>query len=542
VKKFLVAAIFGLAGLAAFAGTCTVTNMSIVQTDGSHMTIGGQVNNNSGANILQHNILVAFLDSGNNLVETQSVPGCLNSIPDGQVDFFSATSTHAASTINSSLGLARVAFDSTFRVGTTSSQNVSISNITANRTTSTTPATLTVAGTVTNNTGTLYAPNVCIVVRTSAGNVLITGRVSLSDISSGNNRTFSDTITVPNDSTASSVDIWVDGHDASGIPTTPQSQTGTSVATGGTVASHLSFSVQPVGNVLVNQAFATSPTVQILDASNLLVTAGSGSTLAVTLSVLPSSVPAGEAVPVVTCGSGNPMNAVAGVAAFTTCAVSHAGPNLQLTATASVTTATSNAFLINPGTATALSFSTQPVGSTGGLPFATQPVVRVVDATAGGGDTVWTGTNSNASITLAAITGPSTIAGCTNNPLSAVAGVATFANCSLALGGSYSLTAAAGGLTTATSTAFTMAPAPQTITFAALANHVVADSPVTVTATATSSLAVTFTTTSAVGICTVTTGGVVTLVGPGVCTIKADQAGNTQWNPAATVTQAFTIS
>ncbi len=135
MKKFLVAAIFGLAGLAAFAGTCTITHMSIVQTDGSHMTIGGQVDNNSGANILQHNILVAFLDSGNNLVETQSVPGCLNSVPDGHSDFFSATSTHAASTINSSLGLARIAFDSTFRVGTTSSQNVTISNVTANRTT-----------------------------------------------------------------------------------------------------------------------------------------------------------------------------------------------------------------------------------------------------------------------------------------------------------------------------------------------------------------------------------------------------------------------
>jgi hypothetical protein len=536
VKKFLVAAIFGLAGLAAFAGTCTITHMSIVQTDGSHMTIGGQVDNNSGANILQHNVLVAFLDSGMNLVETQSVPGCLNSVQNGQSDFFSATSTHAASSITSSVGLARIAFDSTFRVGTTSSQNVTISNVTANRTTTTTPATLTVTGKVTNNSGTLYSPGVCTVVRTSAGNVLIAGRTSLSQMSSGNSQTFTDTFTVPNDTTAWSVDVWVDGLDASGIPTTPTSWTGTSVATGGTVASHLSFSQQPVGNVLVNQAFAISPTVQILDSSNLLVSAGSGSTLAVTLSVLPSSVPAGEAVPVVTCGSGNPMNAVAGVAAFTTCAVSHAGPNLQLTATASVTSATSSTFLINPGAATALAFTTTPAG-TGGTAFTTQPVVRVVDAI---GDTVWTGTNSNASITLAAITGPSAIAGCTNNPLAAASGVATFTSCSLALGGTYSLTAAAGGLTGVTSASFVVAGAPQTITFAAIADSAAGLFPMTVAPTASSGLTVTLTSTT-LPVCTVS-GFVITRVIPGTCSITASQAGNSAYAAATPVIRSFAIT
>jgi hypothetical protein len=207
-------------------------------------------------------------------------------------------------------------------------------------------------------------------------------------------------------------------------------------------ADHLSFSTQPVGNVLVNQFFTTMPVVTIKDVGNATVTIGPDSTKAVTLSVLVSSPPAAEVVPVLTCDSGTTVTAVAGVATFSGCRLNHAGPSPQLTATASgVASATSASFAINPGAATALSFSTAPAGAVSSTAFTTQPVVRVVDANA---DTVWTGTNSNASVTLAAIGGPSALAGCTTNPITATAGVATFGNCSLALVGIYSLTANGG--------------------------------------------------------------------------------------------------
>ena len=115
MKKLIAAAVFGLAGLAAFAGTCTITRISLVNTDGTHDTFGGQLDNSSGVNILQHNFLVSFLDSGNNVVETMTVAGCTRSIQDGTSGFFSATSSRPASETN--VGLARIAFDSAFRVG-----------------------------------------------------------------------------------------------------------------------------------------------------------------------------------------------------------------------------------------------------------------------------------------------------------------------------------------------------------------------------------------------------------------------------------------
>ena len=61
------------------------------------------------------------------------------------------------------------------------------------------------------------------------------------------------------------------------------------------------------------------------------------------------------------------------------------------------------------------------------------------------------------------------------------------------------------------------------------------------TASATSSLAPTFTS-STTGVCTITSGGALTFVTAGSCTIDADQAGNTTWNAATTVTQIFTVN
>lgn len=89
---------------------------------------------------------------------------------------------------------------------------------------------------------------------------------------------------------------------------------------------------------------------------------------------------------------------------------------------------------------------------------------------------------------------------------------------------------------------FPIAKANQTITFNALADKLVGDPAFTVSATSTSTLAVTF---GATGDCTVA-GSTVSLTTPatlpGNCTITASQAGNANFNAAASVPQTFAIN
>ena len=63
----------------------------------------------------------------------------------------------------------------------------------------------------------------------------------------------------------------------------------------------------------------------------------------------------------------------------------------------------------------------------------------------------------------------------------------------------------------------------------------------TLSASATSGLPVTFSS-STTGVCTVTSGGALTFVAAGSCTIDANQAGNSVWNAAATVSQTFSVN
>jgi hypothetical protein len=85
---------------------------------------------------------------------------------------------------------------------------------------------------------------------------------------------------------------------------------------------------------------------------------------------------------------------------------------------------------------------------------------------------------------------------------------------------------------------------PNIITFPAIPAKTESDASFSVTATATSALAVTYTTTTS-AVCTVS-GSTVTIVGPGDCSIAADQAGGTNSNgvlyiAASTVTNTFRV-
>jgi outer membrane protein assembly factor BamB len=111
--------------------------------------------------------------------------------------------------------------------------------------------------------------------------------------------------------------------------------------------------------------------------------------------------------------------------------------------------------------ATRLVFHTQPGDSTAGLPFPSQPVVTLQDASGN------TATGDTSAVTLA-LTPPGGAAfGCATDPVSAVAGVATFSGCSINLRGTYTLTATDGALTPAVSSTVQITGAATSIDFPA---------------------------------------------------------------------------
>ena len=83
----------------------------------------------------------------------------------------------------------------------------------------------------------------------------------------------------------------------------------------------------------------------------------------------------------------------------------------------------------------------------------------------------------------------------------------------------------------------------QTISFADLSPATLKQSPIVVTASATSTLVVTISTTTPT-ICTAggANGATITLIAAGICTVRADQAGNADFNAAPSVSHSFTVS
>jgi len=88
--------------------------------------------------------------------------------------------------------------------------------------------------------------------------------------------------------------------------------------------------------------------------------------------------------------------------------------------------------------------------------------------------------------------------------------------------------------------AITIAGTPQTISFGSLGGKTFGDAPFTVGATASSGLPVSFTS-LITALCTVS-GSTVTIVGAGTCTIRASQAGNTNFAAAPNVDQNLVVA
>jgi trimeric autotransporter adhesin len=218
------------------------------------------------------------------------------------------------------------------------------------------------------------------------------------------------------------------------------SATSTSFTIVAAAASKVAFTIQP-GSGTSQTAVANQPVVTVQDASGNTVT---GNTSTVTLAL---TTPGGATL---TC-TANPKAATAGVVTFAGCKVDRAG-SYTLTATdGSLTAATSTSFAITAGASTKVVFSTQPSGSTGGTPLATQPAVTVQDAFGN------TAIGDTSSVMLALTTPNGAGLTCAGNPKAATVGVATFAGCQVNRPGTYTLTATASGLTSATSISFTIA-------------------------------------------------------------------------------------
>ena len=216
-------------------------------------------------------------------------------------------------------------------------------------------------------------------------------------------------------------------------------------------ATKLVYGVSPSSSA-AGVAITPAITVQVEDANSNVV---ANSTIAVGMAIGTNSGGG-------TLSGTNSVNAVNGVATFSTLSINKTGTAYTLVATSGIlTSATSAGFNITPGTATQLVLTTPPsTPDNGGSAFGTQPVVSVEDSF---GNIVTSGTNSNASITLAIGTNPvSGTLTCTSaNPLTATAGVATFVGCSINKAGvGYTLIASATGLSSTTSGSITIQAGP----------------------------------------------------------------------------------
>jgi hypothetical protein len=134
------------------------------------------------------------------------------------------------------------------------------------------------------------------------------------------------------------------------------------------------------------------------------------------------------------------------VATFAGCHIDVANTYTLTASDGGLTTAASDNVVVSVGAATMLAFTTQPGAGTGGVALVQQPVVKVQDA---GGNTI-TGNTSN--VTLSIATGGAGGLSCTGTTTkTAVAGVATFAGCTINTAATYTLTASNGVQTDATS-------------------------------------------------------------------------------------------
>ena len=288
----------------------------------------------------------------------------------------------------------------------------------------------------------------------------------------------------------------------------------------------LVIQTQPSSLATAGVAFTQQPVILVKDQYGVLWTSNS------------VSVTAGIASGTGVLNGALTQNSVNGVVAFT---------NLSYDVAETITLSfsgnlligvTSSNIVVGPNNVSQLAFTTQPAGATVGAIFATQPLIQTRDQF---GNTSVLGLPANLNVTVSLASGTGSLLGnvTANIGTSGGNGTVTFTNLQINSAGDKQLVANASGLTGATSQVFNVAKANQTITFAALGAKTFGDAPFTVSATASSGLPVTFSIVS--GPATVS-GDIVTITGAGSVTVRASQAGDADYNAAASVDQTFTVN
>jgi hypothetical protein len=194
---------------------------------------------------------------------------------------------------------------------------------------------------------------------------------------------------------------------------------------------HLVVVTQPTG-ALTGTPLASQPIVEIRDAANLRV---AGATNPVTASI--GSGPGLLSGPAT-------VAAVNGIASFTGLVVTTPGTSTLAFSSGTLTSATSNPFLISGNPGTQLAMLTQPAGGESGMVFTTQPAVEVLDAS-GARATTATGT-----VTASIVSGTGSLLGTVTAPIAS--GVATFTNLKINGFGTFGLRFSSGTLTPANTT------------------------------------------------------------------------------------------
>jgi hypothetical protein len=216
------------------------------------------------------------------------------------------------------------------------------------------------------------------------------------------------------------------------------SVTSSSFIVSAAAATKLVYAVQP-GNVTAGVAESPSIVVDVEDQFGNIVTGNSSN---VTLSV--GSGP-GILSGIMT------VAASSGVATFSNVKLDTAGNYTLAAGDGSLTTATSNSFVVSPAAASQLVYAVQPSNVTAGVADSPSIVVDVEDQF---GNIV---TTNSSNLTLSVGSGPGSLSGTTT--ATASNGVATFGNVILDKAGNYTLNASVSGLTGATSNSFTVSPA-----------------------------------------------------------------------------------
>ncbi len=232
-------------------------------------------------------------------------------------------------------------------------------------------------------------------------------------------------------------------------------------------ATQLAYMVHPSDAVA---GAAIAPAIQVV-ARDAFGNVATGFTGSVALTISPGTGTAGAAL------SGTLMvAAIGGVATFSTVSIDLAGAGYTLAASSgALGGATSTGFAIAVGSAAKLVFSVGPATTTAGAAMAPAIEVTAQDAS---GNTV---TGFTGSVTIGIGTNPSggVLAGTTS--ATAIAGVASFSNLSIAKSGTgYTLTAGAGGMVGATSGGFNIvAGAATQLTFTVQPGTVTAGASIT---------------------------------------------------------------